>query len=88
LIRDNAVLLKGRSLILTFKKGGRIKDEHVYHGEDHDCETQLAISLILRLGCQTKETDTGVAEFGPNMIGRGVAGIAPWHGTIKIVVEG
>jgi hypothetical protein len=79
MMRDNEALLKVRSLILTFKKGGRIKEEHVYYSEDRDYETQFAISLILRIGCQTKDTKTGIVEFGTNMIGRRIVGVAPWQ---------
>jgi hypothetical protein len=79
LIRSNEHVLKGRSLILKFRKGGRIKEEHVYLSEDHDWESQFAISTIFQLACQ------GVKELGPHIIGCGVMGVAPWQNPVDVL---
>lgn len=70
-MEENNAVLGGRQLLLTFKKGGRIKEEHVYNSVDEDYESQFAIWTVLGM-----VADDG--NVGPSVIGKGFIGVAPW----------
>ena len=57
-------------LILTFRKGGRIKEQHIYDSGNPDTETQTVINSFRWLVDELPTTIT---------IGKGFNGLLPWE---------
>jgi len=80
MMSQNAQWLGGRQMIVRFKKGGRIRDEHVYDSAVADKESQLAITAVLWMTARTEGDGRNPRiEVGPHMIGNGMIGLLPWE---------
>ncbi len=62
----------GRRVVVVFRKGGRIKEEHRY---DSDSDSlQEVMGVMLAIGLAIIET-----PIGPGLIGKGFVGLLPWE---------
>jgi len=78
LFQENHKMLGDRQLIVTFKKGGRIAEEHVYDSSHRDYSTQRTIQMVLFLLASTKENGKWRLDLSPKIIGNAMTGLSPW----------